>query len=141
MTETHPAARVLTDGATPAEVAQAALDAIAADRAGFNMESWVSSTAPPISGPCLDPGKIPSVCGTALCAAGMIAHLLGWELCPDGEAARDRALAYAPQVAERALRIKPSEGANIWYSSEEEALDQLRRLAAGGCVLVPETDD
>jgi hypothetical protein len=139
MTGTHPAARVLTDNATPAEVAQAALDAIAADWLSFNMEFWVWSPDS-VDGPWLEPGEVPSICGTKLCAAGAIAHLLGWTLYYGGLAVRDGVGNPISDVAEEALGISVKEGAQLWYCSEEEAVDQLRRIAAGGRIQVSRAD-
>lgn len=120
----------IEDDASPAEVARLAAENIASDLRGFDMSSWIRV---PDFGrvPALGPDTIPSVCGSALCAAGWIAHSLGWTIIPGGEAVRNGEVSRVEDVAEAALKISPEDGCRIWFTSEERALKQLGRLANG----------
>ena len=121
---------MITETMTPAEVAKAALDGIEAERAAFNMSSWAHQE----NGQGLvhlAPHQSPLSCGTTLCAAGMIAHMLGWTITSGGTASKDDYVSHVSGVAEKALGISPNEGNLIWYASEGEAIYQLQRIADG----------
>jgi hypothetical protein len=119
----------IEDDAPPSEVARLAAENIASDLRGFDMSSWLR--VPDGRVPALGPDTVPSVCGSALCAAGWIAHSLGWKIFPGGHAVRDGKEARVEDVAEAALKISPEDGSRIWFTSEERALKQLGRLANG----------
>ena len=127
-------ARVLGDGATPAEVAQAALDGIEFNRDAFAMDSWVTGLTP------LLPDDVPSACGTTLCAAGWVAHVTGWTLLGNGVATRRenglRRMRATASVAQDALGLKT--GQTFWYASEETAYNCLQDIAAGRPPVIPE---
>lgn len=115
---------------TPAEVAQAVLDGIEAERDAFNMSQW-AHRGDGRGVTYLTPEQSPTACGTTLCAAGMVAHFLGWTITSGGHAYKGDKQSHVRDVAEKALDLSAFEGSRLWYCSEEEAIDQLRQIAEG----------
>lgn len=70
-----PGPRATPFPATPAEVASAILEAIAAQPEAFTMEHWAML----LGVHSLVPDEAPA-CGSTLCAAGWAAHVTGWTL-------------------------------------------------------------
>lgn len=124
---------------TPAEVAGAVLDEIAAHPRNFEMDQW--TTLAPGEQLWAD-GPIGDV---RLCAASWVAHVTGWTLVHAYEPTvtydrwgeeDDEHYAYAergeerraiPDVAEEALKISPRE--SFWLAFEPTALARLREIA------------
>lgn len=119
---------------TPAAIAAATLEGIASDAAGFDMRGWCER---PDYGRPLEPGDAPSHCGTTLCAAGWVAHVLGYVIFPGGACVpADDRMKYPTCVevlANQALRLRSHDGNLIWYCTDrpELALYLLRAIADG----------
>lgn len=126
----------IEEGAPPAEVAKVALENIKADQDGFDMSSWCWAPG----GHSVRPEVTPSACGTSLCAAGWIAHSLGWKILSGGSAIRGGEQSHVSDVAEEALKISHEEANAIWFTSERRAVDQLQRIADGQPVLVDDNE-
>lgn len=121
---------------TPAQVAGAVLDEIAAHPANFEMDQWTTLA------PCEELRPDDPIGNVKLCAASWVARVCGWKLVHSDEeqtvydrwgAEDDEAYVYAERdyerrhicdVAEEALN-----GASFWIASEAAALDHLRRIA------------
>jgi hypothetical protein len=121
--------KVLSDSATPAEVASAALRGIDTDRQSFRMDSWMSS---PVG--TLLPETNPASCGTTLCAAGWVAHVSGWTVMRGGQCHRRRPdgsvqTAFIGRVARDALGLPEKQ--TFWYVPDEAAYNILQDIAAG----------
>ncbi|MFF1469116.1 hypothetical protein [Streptomyces mirabilis] len=124
---------------TPAEVAGAVLDAIAADPESFRMETWVDLSGASSLAPNGD------VCGTTMCAAGWAAHVTGWTLHVAWEpqevtdrygedvgiasewAEKDGVRRKIDDVAEEVLGLGDDE--TFWLMSEQNAIERLREIA------------
>lgn len=128
--------RRVEEGASPAEIAWVALENIEADQSAFDMSSWCWT----LGGTNLPPETAPSACGTTLCAAGWIAHSLGWTILAGGDAIRGNEVSHVSDVAESALKLTVHEANAIWFSSEGRAMDQLHRVADGQPVLVDDDE-
>lgn len=120
---------------TPAQVAGAVLDEIAAHPGNFEMEQWTTL------GPGEELGPDDPIGNYRLCAASWIARVTGWTLIhayedtvvydrwgeEDDElrlyAERDDERRAVSDVANEAL------GASFWLATEEAALAQLRKIA------------
>ena len=124
---------------TPAEVAGAVLDRIAADPESFRMETWVDLHGASSLAPNGD------VCGTTMCAAGWAAHVTGWALHmawepqkvtdrrgeDDGDttewAEKDGVRRRIDDVAEEVLGLGDHE--TFWTVTEDHAIERLRKIA------------
>jgi hypothetical protein len=131
---------ILSNSTPPDVVARVALDSMTDDLAGLDMKSWANR----VHGEGLAPDDTPSVCGSTLCAAGWVAHSLGWRVYPGGDCVRDDdpgEFIHVSDVAEAALRISPVEGGYLWYMSVENVLKQFARLADGLSLDLPVDDE
>jgi len=118
---------------TPAEVARATLDRIEAERAAFRMETWIEFPDESVESETgLSPDQSPVSCGTTLCAAGMIAHMLGWKIHSFGDLYKDGEAGHSIEsVAREALGLDHHDAGVLFYSSEETALNLLDDIAQG----------
>ncbi|MFF2094820.1 hypothetical protein [Streptomyces sp. NPDC058202] len=108
---------------TPAQVADAVLDAIEANPAAFDMATWFWPRGPRRT---LLPEQTPE-CGTTMCIAGWAAHLTGWTLLSDGlSGSRDGVTEDVADIAAEALGLTMH---NIFYDSADEAIECLREIA------------
>jgi hypothetical protein len=116
---------------TPAEVAQATLDAIDADNRAFNMDVWVLF-GPDRSHGMLVPEDRPSQCGTTLCLAGFVAHATGWTIESFRRVTKGGVVRDMQSVATSELGIDYNTARHLFYTSEEEAYEGLKVIADGG---------
>jgi hypothetical protein len=124
-------------GAAPQEVARITLENIAADPDGFSMGSWASFTQYQEAGDWgIAPDRVPSVCGTTLCAAGWIAHALGWAVGANGRAVHPVTdqQSQVGIIGQNALGLASDQADRIWYAHEETALEHLRSIAKWGTI-------
>lgn len=123
-------------GATPQEVARITLENIEADPDGFNMGSWASLGSDTAGDWGIAPDRVPSMCGTTLCAAGWIAHALGWAVGASGSAVHPVTdqQSEVGTIGRSALGLTPEQADRIWYAHEEPALRFLRRIADGDTI-------
>lgn len=126
---------IKTETKRPADVAREALEVIEADREALDMSNWAHRLGGMVS---IEPDQDPSACGTTLCAAGIISHMLGWTVTSGGEAFREGVTSHVSDVAEMAMGLSMVEGNSIWFSSDDEAINQLQRIADGGRPIVSE---
>jgi hypothetical protein len=108
-------------------VAVAALDAICANPLTLDMLEWSTTD--------LAPEQDPMVCGTRLCLAGWIAHLLGYAIEGEtGEIPRN-ALGvpdHVFHVAMLALELTQDQANRLFHTAEEPlVLNVLREMAQG----------
>ncbi|MCX4462468.1 hypothetical protein OOK58_00070 [Streptomyces sp. NBC_01728] len=132
-----------TDLGTPADVADAVLDAIEANPDAFSMSDWCR-----LPGGTPLPPRVAPPSGSTLCAAAWVAHLTGRTLVdaddlvqvtvrlPGGFEYQRYAYSYARRngeqrsianVADVALGLEPGHG--LWIGSADTALWRLRQIA------------
>lgn len=118
---------------TPAEVAQATLDAIDAEREAFDMDVWVLFSGHNSSYGMLTPEDRPSQCGTLLCLAGFIAHVTGWTIESYRRVTKGGEVRDMQSVAISELGIDYNTARHLFYEGTEGvAYERLRVIADGG---------
>jgi hypothetical protein len=109
------------------EVAAAALGAICASPQTLDMLEWSTTD--------LAPEQDPAACGTRLCLAGWVAHLLGYSI--EGETGEIPCNAmgvsdHVFHVAMLALELTRDQALRLFHTAEEPlVLNVLREMAAG----------
>lgn len=112
---------------TPQAVAAAVLEKIDANRKAFNMRYWASDY---VKGDCDT-----NLCGTTMCVAGWVAHVLGYTILgvsgtafKPGEELKKR---HVDAIAQEALELTNAQAYCLFYASAETALRILHDLANG----------
>lgn len=117
----------LTDLNTQRGMATAVLEKINQHPESFDMKYWASDY--------VRADGDASVCGTTLCVAGWVAHLLGYTILGVSGAAfrpgRESKRRYVDQIAQEALELTASQAATLFYASKDTALRILEELADG----------
>ena len=126
---------MLTIANTPAEHAKGVLDAIEREANAFKMDLWITNA--PEEG--LAPDALPSGCGTALCAAGWVAHNAGWTIYMNGDAVKDDEHRHVEDIALELLGDLDHENLGwLFHTNNVTAVNALLVLAEGG---VPDYDE
>ena len=108
---------------TPAAVAAAVLDAIERQPNTLSMGEWYHHPQSLALLPSAEPD-----CGTTMCVAGWAAHVTGWTLTNDHDAAKDGQTQTIEFVATQALGLDEDTN-DLFWDPAEDAIAELREIA------------